>query len=318
MNAGRVAVVIPNFNGERLLPSCLAAVAAQTRTADRVIVVDNGSRDGSRGLLSEVEVISLDRNLGFGAAANRGVREASDCEHVGVLNTDARPRADWLERLLAVPAPEDVWALGSVLLDPDGRVESAGDHWSDEGYALKLANGADPSELPEEPYPVLAPPGAAPMFRRDRFLELGGYEESFFLYFEDIDLAYRALLRGWRALMVPGALVEHDLGASGSGWRRRYYVGRNALRCALRCEPSLAPGALARRAVLEVARSGRPVLAPFEVAGRLAALARLRRTLRERRLIQSTRALSPGEVRERLAAPLATLAPITSARELRQ
>jgi GT2 family glycosyltransferase len=318
VSAGRVAVVIPNFNGERLLPSCLGALASQTRPPDRVIVVDNGSRDGSLALLSGVEAIALSRNHGFGAAANRGVLEASNCEHVGVLNTDARPRADWLERLLAAPARDDVWAWGSVLLDPDGRVESAGDHWSDEGYALKLANGAHPGELPAEPYEVLSPPGAAPLFRRDRFLELGGYDESFFLYFEDIDLAYRALLRGWRAVMVPDARVDHDLGASGAGWRRRYYVGRNALRCAVRCEPSPAPASLARRAVLELGRSGRPVLAPFELAGRVAAVARLRRALRERRGIQSTRVLSPDEARERLRAPLTTLGHLTSARELRQ
>jgi GT2 family glycosyltransferase len=196
-------------------------------------------------------------------------------------------------------------------------VESAGDHWSAEGYALKLANGAHPSELPAEPYDVFAPPGAAPLFRRERFLELGGYDESFFLYFEDVDLAYRALLRGWRALMVPGARVEHDLGGSGSGWRRRFYVGRNSWRCAVRCAPEPSARALAARAVEELRANGRPALAPFELAGRAAALARLPRTLRERRAIQAERALSPAEVRERLAAPLEALAPLTSARELR-
>jgi GT2 family glycosyltransferase len=321
VSAGRVAVVIPNFNGERLLPACLAALAGQTRAADRVIVVDNGSSDGSRELLArehpDVELFALGRNRGFGAAANRGAREC-DCERVAILNSDARPHPDWLEQLLAAPAPEDVWAWGSVLISGDGLVESAGDHWSEEGYALKLANGANPGELPDEPYDVLAPPGPAPLFRRDRFLELGGYEESFFLYFEDIDLALRALLRGWRVLAVPRARVAHDLGASGRGWQRRYYVGRNALRCAVRCTPDPAPGRIARRALGELRRSGRPALAPFELAGRAAALARLPRTLRERRAIQAERVLTPEQVRERLAAPLERLGPITSARELRQ
>lgn len=266
-------------------------------------MADNGSRDRSRELVAhaypEARLLALGRNRGFAGGANAGVL-ATRSERVAVLNSDARPRSDWLERLLAAPAPEHVWAWGSVLLAPDGRVESAGDCWSDSGYAWKLANGTAAGELPDDPYEVFSPPGAAPLFRRDRFFELGGYEASFFLYFEDVDLSYRALLRGWRALMVPGARVEHDLGASGSGWRRRFYVGRNSWRCALRCAPRPSARALAAHAVAELRANPRPALAPFELAGRAAALAGLPRTLRERRAIQGTRALSPDEVAERL------------------
>ena len=309
MNADRVAVVIPNYDGERLLPGCLDALRAQTRAPDEIVVADNGSRDGSRRLLAErypeVRVLALGRNRGFAGGANAGVGEVS-AERVAVLNTDARPLPDWIERLLAAPAPDSVWAWGSVLLEPGAdRVESAGDQWSDEGYAWKLGRGEPPGALPAEPYEVFSPPGAAPLFRRARFLELGGYDERFFLYYEDIDLAYRALLRGWRALLVPDARVEHDLGASGRGWKRRYYVGRNALRCAVRCAPEPSALALARRAAHELRTNPRPSLAPFELAGRLAALARLPLTLRERRAIQSTRVLAPAEVRARLREPAA-------------
>ena len=300
-------MVIPNFDGERLLPGCLDALRAQTRPADEIVVADNGSRDASRELLAErypeVRVLALGRNRGFAGGANAGVL-ATRAERVAVLNSDARPRPDWLERLLDAPAPEHVWAWGSVLLTPDGRVESAGDGWSDAGYAYKLANGSPVDELPPEPYEVFAPPGAAPLFRRDRFFDLGGYEGSFFLYFEDIDLSYRALLRGWRALMVPGARVEHDLGGSGSGWRRRYYVARNSWRCAVRCAPEPSASALGLRAAEELGTNPRPALAPFELAGRAAALARLPWTLRERRAIQSARVLSPEEVIERLRVPV--------------
>ena len=271
-------------------------------------MVDNGSRDRSREIVAErhpeVRVLALGRNRGFAGGANAGVL-ATRAERVAVLNSDARPRPDWLELLLSAPAPEHVWAWGSVLLAPDGRVESAGDGFSDAGYAWKLANGASVDDLPEATYEVLSPPGAAPLFRRDRFFELGGYESSFFAYFEDIDLSYRALLRGWRALMVPAARVEHDLGGSGSGWRRRFYVGRNSWRCALRCAPEPSARALAAHALAELRCDPRPALAPFELAGRAAALAGLPRTLRERRAVQATSALSAREVQDRLRDPLA-------------
>jgi hypothetical protein len=307
-----VAVVIPNLDGERLLPGCLDALRAQSRPPEEIVVVDNGSRDRSRELVAarypEVRLLALACNRGFAGGANAGVL-ATRAERVAVLNSDARPRADWLELLLAAPAPDHVWAWGSVLLGPGGRVESAGDGFSDAGYAWKLANGAPADALPPEPYEVFSPPGAAPLFRRDRFFELGGYESGFFAYFEDLDLSYRALLRGWRALMVPGARVEHDLGGSGSGWRRRFHVARNSWRCAVRCAPDPSPRALAARALAELLANPRPALAPFELAGRAAALAGLPRTLRERRAIQSSAALAPHEVRERMRdpAPLAHL-----------
>ena len=84
-----------------------------------------------------------------------------------------------------------------------GRIESAGDQYSAAGYAYKLLRDRPLDELPAEPYRVFAAPGAAPVFRRDVFDALGGYEERFFLYYEDVDLAFRAVLAGWHALLVP-------------------------------------------------------------------------------------------------------------------
>jgi GT2 family glycosyltransferase len=312
----RVSVVIPNFNGERLLPSCLAALRAQTRLPDEVLVVDNGSHDGSVALLRrehrDVRVLAQGRNLGFAGGANRGI-EAACGDLVAVLNSDARPAPDWLERLLAAPRDPDVWAWGSVLVSPAGTIESAGDLWRDEGYAYKFLRGRPLSALPADPYRVFAPPGAAPLFRRDRVLELGGYEERFFLYYEDVDLAYRALLRGWRAMVVPSARVEHDLGGSGTSARTRFHVARNSLWTAVRCVPEPRPRALAHRAVQELRWKRRPArLAAVEVAGRAAALAGLPWALRTRRGIQGTRALSAGAVRARLAEPPLT-APATAA-----
>ena len=303
-----VAVVIVNFNGERLVPDCLAALAAQSLAPDEIVVADNGSRDGSLALLRaqhpHVRALALGHNFGFAGGANRGVR-ATTAPWVCVLNSDATPAPDWLAQLTAAPRDERTWALGSVLVSAaTGRIESAGDQYSAAGYAYKLLRDRPLDELPAEPYRVFAAPGAAPVFRRDVFDALGGYEERFFLYYEDVDLAFRAVLAGWHALLVPSARVVHQLGATTrSHARARFYVARNSTWCAVRCLPRTGPRSLARRWLLEL-RSNRPRrLAPVELAGRLAGLAGLRRALRERRAIQAGRTASLEHVAELLREP---------------
>lgn len=289
-----IAVVIVNYNGERLLPECLAALGAQTIAPDEIVVADNGSRDGSLALLRShhphVRALALGRNFGFAGGANRGVH-ATAAPWVCVLNSDATPAPDWLAQLAAAPRDDRTWALGSVLVSAaTGRIESAGDQYSAAGYAYKLLRDHPLDELPAEPYRVFAPPGAAPVFRRDVFEALGGYEERFFLYYEDVDLAFRAVLGGWHALLVPSARVIHRLGATTrSHARARFYVARNSAWCAVRCLPQTGARSLARRWAVEL-RTNRPRrLVPVEIAGRLAGLAGLPRVLRERRAIQGGR-----------------------------
>jgi GT2 family glycosyltransferase len=304
-----VAVVIVNYNGERLLPDCLAALAAQTLAPDEIVVADNGSRDGSLALLRaqhpRVRALALGRNFGFAGGANRGVR-ATAAAWVCVLNSDATPAPDWLARLTSAPRDERTWALGSVLVSAaTGRIESAGDQYAAAGYAYKLLRDRPLDALPAEPYRVFAAPGAAPVFRRDVFDALGGYEERFFLYYEDVDLAFRAVLAGWHALLVPSARVVHRLGATTrSHARARFYVARNSAWCAVRCLPRTGPRSLARRWLVEL-RCNRPRrLAPVELAGRLAGLAGLPRVLRERRDIQAGRTAPMEHVEALLREPV--------------
>jgi GT2 family glycosyltransferase len=307
MSSG-VAVVIVNYDGERLLPACLGALAAQTLAPEEIVVADNGSRDGSLALLRAdhpgVRALELGRNFGFAGGANRGVH-ATSAPWVCILNSDATPAPDWLARLTAAPRDKRTWSLGSVLVSAaTGRIESAGDQYAPEGYAYKLLRDRPLDDLPAEPYPVFAAPGAAPVFRRDVFDALGGYEERFFLYYEDVDLAFRAVLAGYHALLVPSARVTHRLGATTRSWARvRFYVARNSTWCAVRCLPDAAPRTLARRWALEL-RSNRPRrFAPVEIAGRVAGLAGLRRALHERRAIQARRNATVDEVDALLRAP---------------
>ena len=133
---------------------------------------------------------------------------------------------------------------------------------------------------------------------------LGGYEQRFFLYYEDVDLAFRAVLAGWHSLLVPSARVTHRLGATTrSHARARFYVARNSAWCAVRCLPQAGPRSLVRRWVLEL-RTNRPRhLAPVEIAGRLAGLAGLPRALRERRAIQAGRTAAMAQVEALLREP---------------
>jgi GT2 family glycosyltransferase len=306
-----VAVVIVNFNGERLLPDCLAALRAQTLAPDEIVVADNGSQDGSLGLLRahhpDVRIVELGHNFGFAGGANRGVA-ATHAPWVCVLNSDATPQPDWLALLMAAPRDERrTWALGSVLVSAKtGRIESAGDQYDPAGFAYKLLRDRPLSDLPSEPYPVFAAPGAAPVFRRDVFDRLGGYEERFFLYYEDVDLAFRAVLRGYHALLVPQARVVHRLGATTKSLARaRFYVARNSIWCAVRCLPEARPSRLARRWVSEL-RTNRPRrLIGVEIAGRAAGLAGLPRALRERRDIQDARVPGLDELAPMLRPPAA-------------
>jgi GT2 family glycosyltransferase len=303
-----VAVVIVNHNGEDLLPDCLAALAAQTVAPAEIVVADNGSRDRSLALVRSshpgVRTLELGRNHGFGGGANRGVR-ATRAPWVCVLNSDATPAPDWLASLTAVSVDRQVWSLGSVLVSAaTGLIESAGDAYAPDGYAYKLLRDRPVADLPDAPFRVFAAPGAAPVFRRRVFDLLGGYEERFFLYYEDVDLAFRAALAGYHALVVPSARVTHRLGATTRSMARlRFYVARNSTWCAARCLPDASAARLARRALAEL-RVNRPRrYAAAEVAGRVAGLAGLPRALRERRAIQARRAATSEQIAALLAAP---------------
>lgn len=236
-----LTVVIPNFNGKHVLPRCLSALRAQSVQPDAVIVIDNGSQDGSAEQAETdhpgVQVVRRGFNSGFGGAANVGV-ELARTELVSVLNSDARPEPRWVETVTAFHE-EGAWAWGGLLLSPSGLLESGGDCFSPFGFAYKHAQGASVDRLPPDPWEVLAPPGAAPVFVREVFRQLGGYDERYFLYLEDIDLAIRARSRGHRAFVLPGTAVEHDLGASSTNAVATWHIARNSLWCSVSHLPQL-------------------------------------------------------------------------------
>ena len=211
----RVSIVIPNYNGSAWLPGCLGALAGQQYENHEVLVVDNGSTDGSVSLLGSryphVQLIELDRNFGFAGAVNRGIRAARG-EYVALLNNDTVARPDWLATLVRAldDSPDVVAAVGSNMLslDDPSRIDDAGDALSWTGAAEKLGHGDLASGIAHrrEVFSVCA--GAA-LFRRSFLETLRGFDERFFAYLEDVDLGLRGRLLGYRYVVEPAAEVLH-------------------------------------------------------------------------------------------------------------
>jgi GT2 family glycosyltransferase len=238
-----VSVVIPTWNGLHLLQECLESLNRSTVSA-HVIVVDNGSTDGTvdwlRAAQPGVRLIANPRNLGFAVALNQGVRVAPT-GWVAPLNNDALPAPDWLERMLQVGTGDArIGAVASRMMfrsDPN-IVSSAGIRVDTAGGAWDLLVGA--RAWPRAPVPVFGASAGACMYRREMLLDVGLFEETFFAYLEDVDLAWRAQARGWRSVLAPDAAVTHAVSASGgdASTLKRYYLARNKWRVVVRNYPT--------------------------------------------------------------------------------
>jgi GT2 family glycosyltransferase len=213
-----VAAVVPSWNGRALLESCLPRLLGQDYGFARVLVVDDGSRDGSRELLASVpgvEAHFLARSRGFAVAANTGIREAlaeRAVEAVALVNNDVELEGGWLAAAAeALASSRNVGSCATCLLQAHRPwlVDSAGIDWSSEGVAAThlCDSPAPPPEL--SPYEVWGASAAAALYRRELFESVGLFEESFFAYQEDVDLAQRARRHGWGCLLAPAARGRH-------------------------------------------------------------------------------------------------------------
>jgi GT2 family glycosyltransferase len=215
-----VAVVIPNWNGRRWLAQCLAALGAQTRPPAQTIVVDNGSHDGSLEYLrsehSQVEVVSLSTNTGFAHAANLGLH-AARCEYVALVNTDVVLAADWLERTVAaLEADPGVASVACKMLDLADRslVYDAGDVLRRDGVCEQRGRFTRDDGRFDVPGEVFGACAGAALYRRSAVLALGGFDERYFAYLEDVDLALRLRLAGWRCRYEPAVALHAGEGSS--------------------------------------------------------------------------------------------------------
>jgi GT2 family glycosyltransferase len=215
-----VSVVIPNWNGQHWLPSCLAAVGAQTRAPDEVIVVDNGSHDDSLAYLGaehpSVRVLALGANTGFAHAANEGLRAAGGA-CVALINTDVVLASDWLARMVAALAGDPKIASVACkmlsLSDPT-KVYDAGDILRRDGACEQRARYMTDDGRWDQPGEVFGACAGAALYRRSTVLALGGFDETYFAYLEDIDLALRLALAGWKCRYEPAVALHAGEGSS--------------------------------------------------------------------------------------------------------
>lgn len=225
---GRATVVVPAWNSRDWLPGCLDGLRRQSCRPAATIVVDDGSTDGTADLVRErypeVELVALGENRGFAHAANLGVDRAAS-PYVALLNADTRPEPDWLARLVERldAGPAEVVAVASRMLklaDP-ALIDDAGDELSWYGSARKRGHGRPAGEYATAGE-VLSACGGAALYRRQTFLAVGGFDETYGSYFEDLDFGLRCRVLGYRAVYEPAAVVLHQ--GQGSGLPRASYV----------------------------------------------------------------------------------------------
>jgi GT2 family glycosyltransferase len=215
-----VSVVIPNWNGRHWLPACLGALAAQRLIPAEVIVVDNGSSDGSvdylRATHPAVRVVALATNTGFAHATNQGLQAARH-ERVALINTDVVLESDWLARMAAAldAAPDAASVACKMLsLEDRHRVYDAGDILRRDGACEQRGRFARDDGRWDEPGEVFGACAGAALYRRAVVLELGGFDERYFAYLEDVDLALRLRLAGWRCRYEPCVALHAGEGSS--------------------------------------------------------------------------------------------------------
>jgi GT2 family glycosyltransferase len=209
-----ISVIIVNHNGRRWLDGCLSAATTQDTAAVEFILVDNASSDGSvelvRERFSRVRIVLADSNLGFAEGNNFGARLANG-RYLAFLNNDTVPARDWVRALRRALELDPTIGLATsqiVYLHDPSIVDSAGDGYLRAGGAFKRLHG-EPAALAGESIEVFGACGAAFMIRRDLFYELGGFDADFFMVYEDVDLSFRARLRGHRCVYAADAVVRH-------------------------------------------------------------------------------------------------------------
>jgi GT2 family glycosyltransferase len=296
------SIIVINWNGAQHLPVCLNALRAQTLRDFEIIVADNASRDDSLQLLArdypEVNVVALSKNLGFTGGNNAGIRVARG-EFIVLLNNDTEVDAHWLEEILAAfeRHPEaGLVASKMKLFDRRDTFHTAGDFYRLDGLpGNRGVWETDRGQYDREEY-VFSACGGSAAYRKSMLDQIGLLDEDFFYSCEDIDLAWRAQLAGWKCVYAPKAVVYHKLSATGGGATASFYDGRNFIYVIAKNYPSSLwtkyRGAIIRKQwslFAAALRAWRGAAARAKMRGMISGLFHLPQLLKKRRLIQASR-----------------------------
>jgi len=220
-----VSVIIPNWNGKRFLSACLDSLACQTYKALEVVVVDNGSVDDSvaflKGHYNWVRLLCFDYNRGFSVAVNQGIKVCNG-KFVALLNNDTVVDSGWIEELVrTLYAHPEAVSIASKMLSYDDKtiIDGAGDGYRRGGLPGRIGHKEIDVGQFDQPRYVFGACGGAAIYRRELFDEIGLFDEDYFAYLEDVDLAFRAQIAGYKCYYAPKAVVYHlGCGTTGGGY----------------------------------------------------------------------------------------------------
>ena len=309
-----LSVIIPNFNGKRFLATVFNALRAQSLRDFEIILADDASSDDSVAFTEanypEVRLLVNRSNLGFARNCNMAA-DAARGRVVVFLNNDTEPEATWLEELVKVIVTNPRAAIVSsklLLFSERNKIHSAGDLLGSDGIPRNRGVWEiDRGQYDSQPQ-IFSGCGGAVAYRKDIWSALGGFDDDFWMYLEDVDFAFRAQLEGYEAIFAPKARVYHHLSATGGGTMASYYVGRNTLWMIVKNMPrgllirNLPQIALAQLQVtIDALRNIQGEAAQARLRGQLAGLLGLPKILAKRKVIQPRRQIEDAELARKLS-----------------
>lgn len=211
----KASVIIPNWNGQELLKDCLLSLQNQSYEDFEIILVDNGSTDGSieyaEKNFPQVKIIKLSKNFGFSKAINEGVKK-SNANYVVFLNNDTAASKNWLKNLVeCANSHPEVISVNSKLLNfyNRKRIDGVGILINEVGQAKSIGwQEEDHGQYDSEQY-IFGATGGASLFKRLDFIKVGGFDEKYFMYSEEVDFAFRSQFLGYKSIYCPSAVLYH-------------------------------------------------------------------------------------------------------------
>ena len=207
MSSPLVSIIIVNFCGKNLLKECLQSLTTTNYKNYEIIIVDNNSTDDSVEFVEKnykkIQLLMLNKNYGFAIPNNMAAKIARG-KYLVFLNNDTNVTPNWLEQLIMPLEKDKTIALAqSLLLRKNNTVDSSGD------FIDTIGRTYSNQDSPNKEKYILSPKGACMIARRDLFLELGGFDESYFASFEDVEIGWKSWLYGYKVVVIPSSVVYH-------------------------------------------------------------------------------------------------------------